>query len=99
MGTANLWQLRIGPACATRLTKAKPCAVRPHRVAREVTNPRLMSQAKTRETKGTMTLTRLLHRMIIDGYAKDAAWFARELQLAKDAHAYHRLTAMRKMMR
>lgn len=46
-----------------------------------------------------MTLTRLLRRMIIDGYASDAAWFARELQLAKDAHAYHKLTTMRKMAR
>jgi hypothetical protein len=45
-----------------------------------------------------MTLTRLLHRMITDGYARDAAWFARELKLAKDAHTYHRLTTMRKMM-
>jgi len=57
-----------------------------------------MSQAKTRETKGTMTLARLLRRMIADGYVRDAAWFARELQLAKDAHAYHKLTTMRKMM-
>jgi len=45
-----------------------------------------------------MTLARLLRRMIIDGYAKDAAWFARELKLAEDARAYHKLTTMRKMM-